>query len=129
LGPRNHLGRVAAASTSERARDLENLIRLDGVSGVDVVETLQSDSAFHAVAHFLDIIFKPSQRCELTALTHYYAVAKHLRKLVAIDDSVGDLRASHHALALAEVEDLLDQRRTAMFGSLFGREQPFQSPF
>src|SRR5687768_7980541 len=76
--------------TSEPCGDLVDRIGLDDVSGFDIVEILDADSAFIPLLYFTDIILEAAQRSKLPFIGHH-VVTNHSYS----DCRTGD-RAVHH---------------------------------
>src|ERR1700744_445874 len=76
----------------QRAGHLDTLEAFDLVADLDVVVLLHGDTAFHAVAHFVDQFLEAAQRFQF-ALEDHGVVAQHADRLAALD------RAFHHHAA------------------------------
>src|SRR5215469_9677861 len=80
----------------QRAGDFDALEAFDLIAHLHVVVLLHGDTAFHAVAHFVDEILEAAQRFQF-ALEDHGVVAQHADRLAALDDAFGHHAAGHRA--------------------------------
>src|SRR5690606_19520371 len=93
---------------------LNPLEDLDTVTDTHIVVVFHTDTAFHAVAHFGDVILEAAQRFQLT-LVDDHVFAQYTDRTVAVHGTFDDHTAGHgaelgrteHVTHLGDTEDLL----------------------
>src|SRR5437764_11594314 len=80
-------------------------VALDIVAELELTETFDADAAFHAGAHFIDLILKAAQGLGQTFVNDFFATADaHF----ALDDATSNNHAAGHRNTLGQFENLAD---------------------
>ena len=80
---------------SKLRRDLFDRVRFNRVAGLKIIKAIHANAAFHAGAHFADLVLKSPQGLNRTLLKE--ALAPHNTRLATRDSPGSDHAAGHLA--------------------------------
>src|SRR6185503_2848250 len=107
----------AGRQDSQLGGDLFGGVRLNDVTGLEIVVTVDADAAFHAGAHFVDLVLKAAEGLDVALEEHVFAAADAdlaLDHAPIGDDAAGDVAAFGEVEHLANFgradDDFLEHR-------------------